>query len=69
MINCLILKIVVGPLVYFYNFILEIVEFPEDLKTAVLVPVFKHSNKTDMHCYRPVSLLLVFAKIFEKIKE
>ena len=41
--------------------------FPEKLKTAKVVPIFK---KDDIHCfnnYRPISLLPAISKIYEKI--
>lgn len=42
-------------------------EFPSCLKTAVVIPLFKSGNKKQTNCYRPISLLSVFSKIFEKI--
>lgn len=42
-------------------------KFPEKLKTALVIPVFKKGDKCDIKNYRPISLLSVFAKIIEKI--
>jgi hypothetical protein len=42
-------------------------EFPECLKIAIVVPLFKQGDRPKANCYRPISLLPVFAKIFEKI--
>lgn len=41
--------------------------FPEKLKTAVVVPLHKGNSNQDCNNYRPISLLSVFAKIYEKV--
>ena len=41
--------------------------FPEKLKVAKVVPLFKSGAKTEFINYRPVSILPIFDKIFEKI--
>jgi len=40
--------------------------FPECLKYAVITPLHKRGDVPDMANYRPISLLPVFSKIFEK---
>ena len=40
--------------------------FPDDLKCAVIIPLFKKGNKTEKSNYRPISLLSSVSKIFEK---
>jgi hypothetical protein len=40
--------------------------FPERLKYAVVIPLRKKGEVSDMAHYRPISLLRVFSKIFEK---
>lgn len=40
--------------------------FPESLKLSVVKPLFKKGNHTMMNNYRPITLVPVFSKIFEK---
>ena len=41
--------------------------FPDVLKIARVVPLFKSGDKNNIVNYRPISLLPVFSKIFEKL--
>jgi hypothetical protein len=41
--------------------------FPQALKTARVVPIYKGGTKTDVANYRPISLLASFSKIYEKL--
>ena len=41
--------------------------FPEELKQAKVTPIYKKGNAELMENYRPVSVLPVFGKIFEKV--
>jgi hypothetical protein len=41
-------------------------KFPTKLKQAIVKPVFKKGPKDDIKNYRPISLLSVFSKIFER---
>ena len=42
-------------------------EFPLELKTADITPVFKKDDRTQAKNYRPVSVLPIVSKIFERI--
>ena len=42
-------------------------QFPENLKLAVITPVFKKEDKNLAKNYRPLSVLPALSKVFEKI--
>ena len=50
-----------------FNYSLSSCQIPNIWKTANVVPVFKKGDKQDISNYRPVSLLSVVNKCFEKI--
>ena len=56
-----------GPLVHICNLSLIEGVFPEVLKAANVIPLFKSGDAMSFNNYRPVSLLCVLSKIFEKI--
>jgi len=41
--------------------------FPAEWKMANVVPVYKKDDKQNVKNYRPVSLLPIFGKIFERL--
>ena len=55
------------PLAFIYNQSLDQSSFPNRLKAARVTPLYKKGAKTDMNNYRPISILNIFSKIFEKI--
>ena len=50
-----------------FDNILETGIYPEQWKMANVIPVYKKDNKQSISNYRPISLLPIFAKVFEKI--
>ena len=60
-------KLCSSPLTYVINKSFETDKFPNLLKIAKIIPIFKSSDKTMVSNYRPISVLPVFAKVYEKI--
>jgi hypothetical protein len=58
---------VVNPLTDIINKSFEEAVFPDEGKLAVIKPLFKKGEKTDMSNFRPISLLPTVTKILEKI--
>ncbi len=56
-----------SPLTYIYNKSLELGIFPSRLKYSTVKPIFKTGDRLNIANYRPISLLISFSKIFEKI--
>ena len=54
-------------LVIIFNKSLEEGRFPEMLKIAKVMPIFKGENPADPNNYRPISLISVFDKLLEKV--
>ena len=42
-------------------------EFPDNMKLAVVKPLYKAKNRSEMSNYRPISLLPVISKVLEKL--
>lgn len=57
---------VVDVLAYIFNTSIYSGVFPEKLKIAEVIPLFKKGTASDTNNYRPISLLPIFSKIFEK---
>lgn len=66
MIKC-IKNIIAIPLTNSINNCLKMGVFPQSLKIAKVTPIFKNGNKSDPCNYRPISVLPVISKIFERV--
>lgn len=58
---------VVEVLTYLFNLCIDKSTFPDCLKLTKVIPIFKKGVITDLSNYRPVSIIPVFAKVFEKL--
>ena len=67
---CLVKKVIsyiLVPLKHISNSSLEQGIFPDDMKIARVIPLFKAGDKQNVSNYRPISLLPQFSKILEKV--
>ena len=55
------------PLVHIFNLSMSTGIFPDQLKLAKVVPVYKSGDSDSCNNYRPISVLPVFSKVFERI--
>ena len=59
---------VISPyLVYLVNFMFSNGIFPDVLKIAKVIPLYKSDSNQSVENYRPISLLSPFSKIIEKL--
>lgn len=63
--NCI--YTLVSPLEILFNASVSQGVFPEILKTAVIVPIYKAGAHTDITNYRPIAILSVLSKVLEYI--
>lgn len=62
-----VIKQIVQPLIHIFNRSLISGSFPNDMKLAKVIPIFKSGDRFQFSNYRPISLLSQFSKILEKI--
>ena len=55
-----------APLTYIKNLTFITGKIPVDLKTSIIVPVYKAEDNQQFNNYRPISLLPCFSKVLEK---
>ena len=55
------------PLEIIFNKSIEEGTFPENMKKAGVVPLYKSRNKQECSNYRPISLLITLSKLLEKL--
>ena len=60
-------KAIVTPFLHICNLSFSTGVFPDGMKVAKIVPLFKAGDKSSFTNYRPVSLLPQFSKILEKL--
>jgi len=70
-ISCRILKYcthaIAKPLSHICNASLNQGIYPDRLKFAIVMPIYKQGEKTDVANYRPITLITTSAKILEKV--
>ena len=60
-------EIITPSITHIVNKSIELGQFPNDLKIARVIPLYKKGSKQDLGNYRPVSILSSLSKIIEKI--
>ena len=60
-------KTIAIPLKLIFRSILEESVFPDDWKKSNVVPIYERDSKNLIKNYRPISLLPIFSKIFERL--
>ena len=58
--------VITKPITNIINLTIQTGTYPELLKTATVSPVFKKEDPLSKENYRPISVLTVFSKIFER---
>ena len=62
-----VFSIISGHLLYLINSCFKSGVYPDCLKSAHVVPLFKSGDKNDMNNYRPISMLPIISRLFEKL--
>ena len=62
-----VITTIIKPLTHVFNASFKTGVFPDKLKIAKIIPIFKAGNKENCTNYRPISLLPQFSKILEKV--
>ena len=58
---------IINPLTHICNCMFLTGQFPNQLKIAKVIPMFKQGDKSDFNNYRPIAILPAFSKILEKL--
>ena len=62
-----VITTIIKPLTHGFNISFKTGVFPDKLKIAKIIPIFKAGNKENCTNYRRISLLPLFSKILEKL--
>ena len=62
----LAIEIISKPICIILNHCIKKGNFPNDMKVARITPLYKKGTRLGKECYRPVSILPCFSKIFER---
>ena len=63
----LALPCIENSLAFLFNTSIETSQLPDSWKVARITPIFKDGDKTEKSNYRPISVLSVISKLFEKL--
>ena len=55
------------PLAHIFSLSFSCGIFPDHMKIAKIIPIFKNGQKTEFTTYRPISILSQFSKILKKL--
>ena len=55
------------PLTYVINLSIVQGDFPDEMKLAKVLPIYKYENRQLVQNYRPISVLSYFFKIYERV--
>ena len=58
---------IIKPLTKLINKTIQSGVFPDKLKIAKVIPIFKKDSQTVLNNYRPISILPALSKVFEKV--
>jgi retron-type reverse transcriptase len=61
------MQLIKGLLTHIHNLSLRSGVFPDEWKAAKVKPLQKKGDRHDIHNYRPISIILVFAKLLERV--
>lgn len=59
---------IIAPILsHIINLCIEQGKYPNKLKVSIIKPLFKKEDRENMNFYRPIALIPIFSKIFEKV--